>query len=102
MQIEYIHPKATREMLGYIPDFVSTNNDRPARAQLHEMYSHGGGWRPFNGFTLNDDLTLSYPGDDPVLPLAKMQLRDEQIVVYQHAWVAIIQPDRSFEVCRMD
>jgi hypothetical protein len=31
-----------------------------------------------------------------------MELRDELILIYEHSWVAIIQPDRTFETCRMD
>jgi hypothetical protein len=31
-----------------------------------------------------------------------MPLGHERVIVYEHSWVAIVQPDRSFEVCRMD
>lgn len=34
--------------------------------------------------------------------LARCQGGDETLVFYQHSWVAIIQQDWSFEVCRMD
>lgn len=56
----------------------------------------------FKGFTLADDNSLVYPGDPPVQPLAQAKLRHELVVFYPHSWVAVIQPDRSFEVCRMD
>lgn len=100
---EKVHPKAKPEMLGYIPSFLSEQNPKPAKEQLHQNYLHGGGWQPFEGFTLNQKtLNLHYPGDPPVLALAKGKLRDETIVVYQFAWVAIIQPDGTYEVARMD
>lgn len=91
------------EYLGLIPEMLSESDPRPAREQLNTGYSHGGGWHPFNGFKLNTTtLELYYPGDPPTQPLAYANLRDERIVVYEHSWVAIIQKDNSFEVCRMD
>lgn len=90
----------TMEHLGLIPLFLSLNDPRPAREQFNEWYVAG--WTPFKGFTLQPNNILTYPGDPLTMPLAEAKLRDELIVFYEHAWVAIIQPDRSFEVCRMD
>ena len=45
---------------------------------------------------------LQYPEDPPLAPLAETKLRDEIIRVYHSSYVAIIQPDGSFLVCRMD
>lgn len=96
------HPRMTYDHLGLLPAMLSTHDPRPAREQLHSGYAHGGGWSPFHGSTLTEDNSLAYPGD-PALPArASAKLRDETIVFYDHAWVAVIQPDRSFEVCRMD
>jgi hypothetical protein len=95
------HPKASPEMLGYIPSFFSENDPRPAREQIDENYKHGGGWRPFKGFKMLDN-GIKYPGD-PLIPLCfEMKLRDETIRYYDGAWLAIIQPDGSFEICRID
>jgi hypothetical protein len=88
--------------LGFLPAMLSERNPAPAREQLHHGYAHGGGWHPFRGHKLLPDNRLTYPGDPPLRPLAQTKLRDELIVLYEHAWVAIIQPDRTFEVCRMD
>jgi hypothetical protein len=93
---------ATPEALGFIPSFVSDDDPRPAREQLDTAYGHGGGWRAFPGFTMLPDGNLKYPGDPPTVALAETYLRDETIRFYQHSWVAVIQPDGTFEVCRMD
>jgi hypothetical protein len=87
------------------PLFGMLNDDDPrsARDQLDAHYRHGGGWNPFKGHTLNRDNTLSYPGDQSMRPVAMTMLHDtELVIVYECAWVAIIQEDRTFEVCRMD
>lgn len=87
---------------GAIPLFLSTLNPKSAKEQLHDSYPHGGGWQPFDGFTLQDDNSLKYPGDPKLLPRVEMTLRDEKIFIYDFAWVCVVQPDRSYEVCRMD
>lgn len=87
--------------LGYIKGVLDDEDPRSAKEQLHESYAHGGGWQPFKGFELTDDDGLKYPGDPVQLPVSTAKLRDEVIHLYPSAWVAIIQPDRSFEVSRM-
>jgi hypothetical protein len=48
-------------------------------------------------------MVLTYPGDPPLHPIAMWPLRDEMIVVYRHAIVAIFSTkDGSFEVARLD
>jgi hypothetical protein len=42
------------------------------------------------------------PGDPPLLPIAVTMLRDEEIRFYDHSWLAIVQPDGSLEVARVD
>jgi hypothetical protein len=102
------HPKATHEMLGFIPFFLSDDDPRPAREQLHEAYAHGGGWVPFprklgnTGFKMLPNGNMKYPGDPETQLLGESMLRTETIRVYNHAWVAIVQPDGTFEVARMD
>jgi hypothetical protein len=97
-----LDPRMTPEHLGLLPMMLSEDDPRPAKEQLNESYAHGGGWRPFAGFKLKADNTLTYPEDPPLKPLAQLQFRNELIVFYDSAWVAIIQEDRSFEVNRMD
>ena len=97
-----LHPQMTIAHLGYIPLWLSDLDPRPAREQLDQGYRHGGGWQPFHGFSLLEDNSIQYPGDPPLKPLADAKLRKETIMFYQHSWVGIIQPDRSFEIARMD
>lgn len=96
------HPKAHPDMLGFIPDFLSEEDPRPAREQFDQNYAHGGGWKHFEGFKMLPNGNLKYPGDPPVALLLETKLRDEIIRFYDCSWVTITQPDGSFEVCRMD
>jgi hypothetical protein len=98
-----LHPDMRAYMLGELPGMLDENDPRPVREQFHDNYRHGGGWRPFDGFKLDPhDLSLSYPGDPPMRALAMTKLRDEVIILSQYSWVTILQPDGSFETCRMD
>lgn len=100
--IELLHPNVSVDIFGELPDFLNPADPRSAREQFHDNYSHGGGWRPMKGWKLSKDNALCYPGEKPLPPLAQTRLRNELIVIYESAWVAIIQPDRTFEVSRMD
>jgi hypothetical protein len=95
------HPQARFDMLGFLPDMLNERDPRPAREQLDHNYRHGGGWHPFQGHRMTAD-SLVYPGDPPMPLLAEARLRDEIIRFYSCSWVAIVQPDGSYEVCRMD
>jgi hypothetical protein len=87
-------------ILGFIPDFLSETDPRPAKEQFDSNYI--GGWRNAKGFQLDDDNALTAADDPPLEPLAKCYFRDEMILFYRHSWVAIVQRDRTFEVSRMD
>lgn len=95
------HPEATLEVFGGIPFMLSEHDQRPVREQLDNGYRHGGGWSAMHGHTMQGD-TLFFPGDPPFEPLAELRVRDERIVIYDYSIVAIVQPDGSFEVARMD
>lgn len=97
-----LDPRMTRDHLGFLPMFLNEDDPRPAKEQIDAHYQHGGGWRSMKGFKLTGSLGLSYPGDPILKPLASTHLRDETILFYMSAIVAIIQKDRSFEVARID
>lgn len=91
------------DVLGIIPLMLDEDDPAPATAQFDAEYAHGGGWRPFDGFKLYmDDYSIKYTGDPAIHPVAQAKLRDETIVLYPHAWVAVIQPDGKYEISRMD
>lgn len=101
MIIWHSHLEDPTALLGIIPIFFDEDDPRPAREQVAERYV--GGWHPSPGFTLDDEsLFLLYEGDPPLCPAAACRLRDEIIIVYPHAWVAIIHKNGSFEVARCD
>lgn len=100
---ERFDTQQAQDMLGLIPHFLNEDDERPAREQLDAHYGHGGGWRPFPGFTINAATrTLLYKGDPPLHWIAAATLREETIMIYQYGWVMVIQPDNSYEIALMD
>lgn len=89
------------EALGFLPGFLNAADPRPAQEQLEANYTMGGGWH--TGPTdIDEDGTMLYPGDDPLPWVIGTHLRDERILFYPFALVAIVQPDGSFVTQRMD
>ena len=99
-----LDPRFEPGHLGYIPGFLSEDDERPAREQLDANYQHGGGYNPMPQWKLLDQasMKIQYPGDPPLKPVAMTVLRDEMIFVYPTAQVLILQPDGAFIVARMD
>lgn len=98
-----MHPDATPEVLGFLPDFLDEADPRGAVEQIDDRYRMGG-WHdsvvPFR--VVDDGAGLVYPGD-PVLPLVAMtRLRDEVIRLYAHAYVSVTQPDGSVRIAKID
>lgn len=102
----------TQKSLGFIPQFLHTDDPRSAAEQFDDNYAHGGGWNPSPNMAAkwhisDHDGALIYGNGGEPAPeahrlLATAELRDERIHFYDGGWVAIIQPDGSFEVERMD
>lgn len=91
----------TIEDWGFIPGFLDARDPRPAAQQINQHYLRG--WRPFQGFTFDlHNLTLSYSSDPPLRPISFLQFREEILVLYPGEWVVIIQPNKSWEACRLD
>lgn len=89
--------------LGDIPSLLDDGDPRPAREQFDENYNFGGGWVPLADAKVDARTgVMTYPDDPPYLPMAAANLRDERIIVYTHGIVAIVQPDGSAEVSRID
>lgn len=94
------------EVAGLLPMMFNEYDERSAREQADANYQHGGGWRKFDGFIFYDKepgyAFISYQGDPDTLELSRAQLRDETIILFEHSWVAIVQPDGQYEIARMD
>ena len=92
------------DMLGLIPHFLSEMNPAGAVEQIDAGYrQNGGGWRDTSGFTLDVEAgKLTYPGDEPRRLVADASLRDEPILFFDGAWIAVVQPDGAFRVARID
>jgi len=94
---------AEQEMWGLIPSFLDPEDPAKAAQQFDAKYSFGGGWRPFKGHKFDaETLTLKYPGDPALKAISMIQFRDEKIFLFDYAWVVILQPDGTWESCRMD
>jgi hypothetical protein len=91
-------------MLGYIPQFFSEADPRPAKEQINTAYAHGGGWRPTSVAKQFKRVPngIKYPGDPVYYEIARAKLRDETIILYEHAWLMIEQKDGSWEMARVD
>ena len=98
---------------GFIPAWLNEEDDRSAVQQLAANYTHGGGWRNFQGFTLEKigggapmpkehAVQLAHAGDPPTVERSRGWLRGELVVVFDYGWVAVIQTDNSLAVARMD
>lgn len=92
--------------VGYLPQIFDENDPRTAQEQANTNYPYGGGWNSFKGFTLSGEghfATLNYPGDPPTHELARAPFRDQTLILFEHAWVAIVSADGVLEdVARMD
>lgn len=92
---------------GYLPEWLilwgnDDAEDTDIVGFLNKQYAHGGGWQPFRGHMKLDDGTLQYPGDPPMPPLLKLEVKGHTVFQYQHAWVCIVFPDGHHEVAGMD
>lgn len=112
------HPLATPEHLGMLPLWFNLGDERPAQEQANSGYEKtaGCGYHPQSGFTLKKDEKGNYAiqygsgepdedGDDadpPLQEIARAELRDELIVLFDAEYVGIIQKDDSFVVARCD
>jgi hypothetical protein len=96
--------------LGFLPAILWDSDPRPAKEQIQERYQHGGGWSPLQGFVILPDGRLQYHAaglaeddqDPPLELLAEGQLGQETLRFYEGSWMAVVQPDGSLEVTRMD
>ena len=46
--------------------------------------------------------TLNYPGDRPYREVSRAKFRDQTLVLFQSAWLAIIEDGKLLDVARVD
>lgn len=103
----HLAPAEMPDRLGLLPWFFSLDDPRGAVEQLNDRYAHGGGFRPFDGFSLDDrdpdpfHWKLSYPGDPTFTPLAYVRFREETLVLFPYDWLLIHTP-QYWQIARID
>lgn len=97
------------KMLGFLPDLISNLYPGNVAEQLERNYAHGGGYRDLTKlepgkWTFNKrNKTLRYRGESDIFnPLASVQIKDEMVYFYKYSLLAIVKPDGSFAVTRVD
>ena len=89
--------------LGFLPEILDAMDARPVKEQLEDRYRHGGGWRPIPGLTMDRNKKLHFPEDPPYRPSAATMIGREMVIFYRQAsLLAVIQPDKTYEVVRVD
>lgn len=87
---------------GYIPNFLDIDNPAPLWEQVDKCYV--GGWRDFDGFTVEFEdhvFSLHYPGDPPLYELGRIVRDDEVMVIFDYAWVMWQRGDET-KIARID
>lgn len=105
VRTEHKNPYPLEDIVGMLPYCWDVGDPRSAVIQHNEKQIGNGPFSNMKGFKLDPEtLFLSYPGDPTLKPLAiaSLPLTKERIVVYQYAWVAIVQEDGNFVVDRRD
>jgi hypothetical protein len=98
------------EILGSVPSFLSVDDPRGAVEQINDRYGEHGGWHDSKGWSLqitaigNNKYALIAinPGDPPRHLLAETHLRDEHILFFNGAYIAVVQQDGSHRMARID
>lgn len=102
IQFERLRASSIDWVGPYLPHWFNPNVEETAQQAIHRHYGHGGGWQPFHGFVMGPGNALAYPGDPKLYPVARATFRGQEIYVYEHSWIAVVNPDGSYEVCRVD
>lgn len=95
------------QCVGALPYCWDASDPRPAIVQHDERQMGNGPFRkqPDPKWKWSaDDHGLRYPGDPAMFPLAtaKLPLSGEMILVYPHAWVAIVQTGANPRLVSVD
>lgn len=91
------------EACGFIPGWVAEWADSDSAKSLkdHLDDTYGFGLYQFDQGSINEQGTYSYPQDEDLDPLIKIETDEGDFYMYQYAIVAIPTPTGPF-ICRMD
>lgn len=83
------------------PDF----EDKSLLDTISKQYQFG--WHSFEGFSINHDGTMTYPGDPDTIPLIYIEREYgttmDYLWFYQHDWITICDREtRKFITARVD
>ena len=99
-----LDPRFNMSWLGFLPDILTNEDPRSVKEQLEDRYAHGGGWRSIPGMKFNPKTwVMRFPGDSPFKPAAFTKIGSEMVIFYPNcSLLAIVQPDGTYEVTRVD
>lgn len=79
------------ETWGFVPTMLDVDADMPLWEQVHNNYSHGGGWNDFNGFDVVQDdrqqYLIKYPGDPVYHERGRIEREQDMLIIFDYSWV---------------
>jgi hypothetical protein len=97
--------RLTYDALGWIPQFLHTDDDRPAKEQIDANYQHGGGWHEANEdghWKITENGLQGDPDDPPYKMVASCRVGADEVMLFDSGWCAITHPDGTMNVARLD
>ena len=105
MTTKIVTPPKHIELWGFIPMMLTLHSEFPLWQQVHEGYTHGGGWNDFDGFEVTQDddgkYMMQYPGDPAYIERDRIVVGDEMLVLFDYSWVLWVKGDEQ-KVARID
>lgn len=103
---EMLTPEAIPLLMGesLLTHIIRSSDPRPVVDQVNDRYSHGGGWRKFEGFKWDREaMTIEYPEDPVYHAAARCEVSPtETVYVFPFAWVLIDRGGDDWEIARLD
>ena len=103
MHIEFLAKHASVEDWGLLLGFLDEENPASVVEQFADGYGFGKLYEMGGKINSNSkQYESAYKEDEPLDPLSILFFRDEQVVLYPYAIVAIVKPDTPTFITRMD
>jgi hypothetical protein len=77
---------------GLILGFVDPSVDMPLWKQIHENYSHGGGWSDMEKFVVTDGgpdtpYIIQYPKYPPMYEMGRLGMNGQRLILFDYSIV---------------